>query len=403
MAAGFSAAGYTVVPFVAPADAVVIHGCAITHKAERDSLRLARQARRAASTPIVVVTGCTAEVLGDALRGTDTADLVVGQAGKFAIPALLHRIHPHRFPPPTTIAPADAGPPQFDTTRALVKVQDGCDFRCAYCIVPAARGAPVSRPLGEVVEEIRRLADAGFKEIVLTGANLGCYGNGPRSLVDLVGQAESVPGIERIRLSSIELTTAEQPIVDHMAQSSKLCHFLHVPLQSGDDRILAAMGRRYTAAQYRAAVEYAVAKVPDLGLGTDIIVGFPSEDDRAFASTVRTVEDLPFGNVHVFSYSRRPGTRAADLADPVPESIKKARTAALLALASRKRAEFAARFVGKPVSVLVERVDAAGIGHGWTGQYVEAEITAPALRPNQLVTFTVARVDGAKVVGTAAG
>ena len=270
-----------------------------------------------------------------------------------------------------------------------MKIQDGCDFRCAYCIVPTARGNPTSRPMAEVLEEIRRLADSGFGEIILTGANLGRYEDGLHRLADLIHAIESLPGVKRIRLSSIELTTAEEAVIDLMAHSDKLCRFLHLPLQSGDDRILAAMGRRYTVAAFRCAVEQAVTRIPDLGLGTDIIVGFPGENDAAFESTVHLVRDLPFSNLHVFPYSHRKGTRADTLPNRVPESVKKERVHTLITLGDSKRRLFAERFVGQQVSVLIERVTKEGIGHGWTGQYVEAEVTAPDLKPRQIVNATV--------------
>lgn len=397
MTARFTEAGYDVVPFDMPCDVAVIHGCAITHRAERDSVRAVRGAHRAAPQAVVILTGCPAESPGDR-PGHGDADLVVGQAGKFALPALLHRLHPDRFPaPPAT--PNASALPIFDTCRALIKVQDGCDFRCAYCIVPQARGAPRSRPLAEVAAELRRVADAGFLEIVLTGANLGCYSDGRHRLVDVIQAAEAITGIARIRLSSIELTTAERSIVDHMATSTKLCRFLHIPLQSGDDGVLKAMGRRYTTADYRRGVEYAVTRVPDLGLGTDLIVGFPGETEAAFETTFRFVESLPFSNLHVFPYSARAGTRAATLADPVPTAVKKARVRRLLNSEVRHRSAFADRFIGRTVSVLIEGVNAAGVVHGWTSEYLPASLSGHTIRRGQIVAMRVGRIEGDRLIG----
>ncbi len=398
MAAGFRAAGYAVSPFGAPCDVAVIHGCAITARAERDSLRAARQARRGAASALIVMAGCPAEVLGDALRGEPVIDLVVGQAGKFSIPALLSRLYPDRLPHPTP--DTETGDmPVFDTTRALVKIQDGCDFGCAYCVVPRARGAPRSRPLSEIAEELARLAGAGFREVVLTGANLGCYASGRHRLVDVVEAAEAIPGITRIRLSSIELTTAERGIIDHMASSAKLCRFLHVPMQSGDDGILEAMGRRYTARAFREGIEYAAARVPDIGLGTDIIVGFPGEDEAAFERTVALARALPFSNLHVFPYSRRAGTRAAAMPGQVADIVKKTRLNRLMVLDATKRTEFAERFVGREVTVLLEGVNVQGTGHGWTPEYVETVVQGESLARRQIVQARIAAAEGGRLHG----
>jgi threonylcarbamoyladenosine tRNA methylthiotransferase MtaB len=381
MAAAFEADGYAVVAFGEPCEVCVVHTCAVTHKAEISSVRLARSARRRGAG-VVVLAGCAVEIGGEGLRRRANADLTAGQASKWRLPALLARPSRRRAAPdeapagvPLT-APAESRLPRFAGTRALVKVQDGCDFGCAYCVVPAARGRPRSRPLQAVVRESAGLAAAGYREIVLTGANLGCYADGARRLTDLLAAVEGIGGIERIRLSSIELSTAERGVIDFMAGSAKLCPDLHIPLQSGDDGILRAMGRRYTVGEYCRLIEYAVARVPFLGLGTDILAGFPGEDAAAHANTVRVVRDLPFGNLHVFSYSRRPGTRAGGLPDQVPELAKKERVAELIGLGRKKRADFARRLVGRPVTVLVEGVGggASRWAAGWTRERVAARI-----------------------------
>ncbi len=392
MTAHFAGAGYRVVKHGESVDVAVIHGCAITGKADRDSLRAIRLVRRAAPHAITILAGCPAETRLKRQTGKgDDADLVIGQAGKFALPALLHRLYPARFPPPLQIADTLPVLPVFETLRAFVKVQDGCDFRCAYCVVPETRGRPVSRPIPEVVEEVRRLADSGFREIVLTGANLGCYDDDGRRLVDLVLAIKAIQAVARIRLSSIEITTTEHPIIDLMATSGKLCHFLHIPLQSGDDGILTAMGRRYDVATFRRTIDYALNRIPDLGLGTDIIVGFPGENQQAFENTVRLVRDLPFSNLHVFPYSRRAGTRAEGLAGQLPAVVKKERVRILREMGAVQRAAFAAGFVGKTVEALIEHVDKAGAAHGWTGQYLEAVISGTSLRRGDRAPFTVAR------------
>lgn len=416
MAAGFEAAGYAVVPFGEPCDVCVIHTCSITGRAEQKCLMFARAARRSPIPPLVVLTGCAVDLAGEALKKRCGADLAVGRDAKFDIPRLLEGSrqetgvrnqfegrmadsgirHPAPCPlPPVSSLPPPALLPRFDTTRALVKVQDGCDFRCAYCVVPLARGAARSRPFDDILNEVRLLADAGYCEVVLTGANLGCYQDGSRRLANLIEAVERQTSIQRIRLSSIEVSTTELAVLEYMASSPKLCRYLHIPLQSGDDRILRSMGRRYTSREYRDLAACAVRKIPGIGLGTDVLVGLPGEDDRAFANTLAVLEELPFSNLHIFPYSRRPATRAADMPGQVSASIKKERCLCLKELGRRKRHEFAAQFVGKPVEVLIEAITAQGIGSGWSGERIEAHLHRPQLKTNQLVTFRPARVEGA--------
>lgn len=386
----FTQSGYDLVSFGTPCDVTIIHGCAITGKAEHSSLYAARQAKRVHPNTLVVLAGCPAQTLGAALRGNTSVDLSIGQNGKFALPEALHQLQPGRFPAPPPLPPQTV--PQFETQRALIKVQDGCDFHCTYCIVPAARGNPTSRPIAQIREEVMRVVEAGFNEIVLTGANLGRYEDGGRHLAELVRAIEDISELERIRLSSIEITTTERAIIDHMAHSPKLCHFLHIPLQSGDDRILAAMGRRYDSTTYRRVIDYAIGRIPDLGLGTDIIVGFPGEGEVGFQNTVSLVRDLPFSNLHIFPYSRRNGTRADTMADQVPEARKKERVQALTAIGEIKRQVYAESFVGKPVQVLIERVT-NGKGHGWTGQYMQTQLVGENLKPRQTVVANVTRAE----------
>jgi len=387
MAAAFEAAGYQVVPYGGPCEVCVIHTCSITARAEQKCLMLARAARRRTASPLVVLAGCAVDLAGEALKDRCGADLIVRRDAKFDIPALLEFSRREAV----TGEPRATPLPRFETTRALIKVQDGCDFRCAYCVVPLARGCARSRPEADILNEVRGLTDAGYREVVLTGANLGCYENGSRRLVDLIEAIEQTTPVSRIRLSSIESTTAERAVLDYMASSSKLCRYLHIPLQSGDDAVLTAMGRRYTAKQYRDLVHYAVARVPDLGLGTDVLVGFPGEDERAFSSTIDLINDLPFSNLHIFPYSRRPGTRAAQMPGQAGDTIKKERCAQLKTLGQAKRSGYASRFAGRQVEVLIEKVTDQNVGSGWTSERIEARMQRPGLKPNQLVTFRPTR------------
>jgi threonylcarbamoyladenosine tRNA methylthiotransferase MtaB len=388
IASQFVAAGYRVVDAGQPCDVAVVNSCTITHGAERDCARWARRLRREGAS-CVILAGCAVVQDGERLRQETGVDLIADQTDKFRLIELLHG--PDGIATDVAImgtqVPDHVGMPVFAATRAIVKAQDGCNFRCSYCIVPDARGLPHSRPLGDVVDDVRRLAEQGFREVVVTGANIGCYRDDRHDLVALLQAVEAVDGIERMRISSIESTTVERDVIDFMAGSAKLCHFLHLPLQSGDDDTLRRMGRRYTSDQYREVVAYAVDQIPDLGLGSDIIVGFPGESDAAFESTLACARDLPFSNLHVFSYSQRRGTPAADMPDQIDAAVKKARSAQLIELGKAKRAAFAQRFIGRPVSMLVERVKAGGLATGWSDQYLPVRITKADAKENDIITF----------------
>ena len=412
--AGFEAAGYVTVPFGEACDVSVIHGCLVTARAEKNSLRLARSSKRRNPDAFVIIAGCVAEIGGESVRRAAGADLVAGQQDKYVLPALLAS---HGFPDNTpTFAPEATHPqplygetygpvltPRFDTKRAIVKIQDGCEFYCAYCIVPRARGRCRSRPLTKILDEIRGLAGAGHREIVLTGANIGCYNEQGRRLADLLELVETETPVERIRISSLEITTAERAVIDFMATSNKLCRFLHLPLQSGCDTVLAAMGRRYSARQYRETIEYALDKIGPFGLSTDVLAGFPGEDAAAFNETERFLDSLPFSNVHVFAYSPRPGTPAASRGEQVAEPEKRRRVAHLIALGKRRRTEFARQWIGRDVQVLIETVDASGRGKGWSGEYLPACISGRQLRPNSMVRFRPEATEGEVLIGQVTG
>ena len=418
-AADFTAAGWSVAPFAAPSDVVVIHGCAVTRIAEQKCLQLARGIKRAACQagapePFVVLVGCVVEA--DATRrdvaGVDLlvvrrdkerlAEIVVarfqescrrnGRAGPPDPPsgdALDERVGQEHGGSGGPALPGGAvtNPPR--RKRAFLKVQDGCNFFCSYCIVPHTRGAPVSRPWQAVLAEARALAQAGFAELVVTGCNVACYRDGTRGLADLVAALAALDEVQRIRLSSVEPSTSEREIIAFMAECPKLCRYLHLPLQSGDAATLRRMGRRYTPEEYAATVQAAARRMPDLGLGTDLIAGFPGETNEAFARTRKFVAALPFSNLHVFSYSERPGTPAAAYPDAVPPGVRKARAQELIRLREEQRRAFARQFVGRPVETLIEGIGKDGRGHGWSGQYLDCHVTGVGRADiGKIVVFT---------------
>lgn len=400
IASEFQAAGYAVTDWGKPCEVAVVHSCAVTAGAEQTSARLVRAALRQTPRPFTVLAGCAAEVAGARLQSITGADLVVSQRDKFDIPARMASLKRPALVARSSCSPGKASPPPlppfFSTTRALVKIQDGCDFKCAYCIVPLARGKSVSRPSAEILDDIERLAERGTREIMLTGANIGCFRRSRMRLPDLLARVEMIAGIERIRIGSIEMSTAEKAVIDFMAQSAKLCRSLHFPLQSGDDGILKAMGRCYAARDYRQRIEYAAATLDTPGLGADIVVGFPGEDRRAFANTLALVRDLPFSNLHVFPFSPRPGTRAWSMGPSVPHAEKRARVARLIALGEKKKRLFARSWLYREVAVLIENTSPRYGKRGWTGEYLPAVVHDTRARANEIVRFVPnAIADGA--------
>lgn len=397
MTADFLAAGVERTADVAQADICVVHSCAVTRMAERETLRLVRARRQGqrCGRPLIVLTGC-AVACNDADRLLAAgADLLVPRAeADTLVPQVLARLR--RSAPAPLPSPL---PPRFQTRRALLRVQDGCDFNCAYCIVPLTRGAPVSRPWQEVLDEGQALLDRGHRELVVTGCNLACYRGGTRGLPELAEALCQLATNGRIRLGSVEPGTVERELGGVMRRHGNLCRFLHLPLQSGDDGILARMGRRYTRADLHATLGALLATVPGLALGTDLITGLPGENERAFEHTRQLLQAFPFANLHVFPYSPRPGTRAADMPGRPPMAVARTRARQLRALGAASRTRFAAGWIGRPVEVLIEGRDADGGVHGWSDTYLPCRFTDRQTPPGHLATFIPARADGDVLLG----
>jgi threonylcarbamoyladenosine tRNA methylthiotransferase MtaB len=378
-----------------PSDLVVINTCSVTEKGEASCRNAIRQALRRRADAFVVVTGCYAQVGLEALRSIEGIDMIVGTEYKDKFPAFIDA--PRKLPDPVVlhrnlIDDSDFEIPftgYYHTTRASLKVQDGCDFFCSFCIIPFTRGRERSRKLDDLLREARELAGRGYQELVLTGVNIGRYENGGTTFDGMVGKLEEIENLRRIRITSIEPTTIEASLVSRMARSEKLCHYLHVPIQSGDSAVLEEMNRRYTAYTYRAFLEGVLDEVPDVGLGTDVIVGFPGETDESFERTCRLLESIPFAYFHVFSYSKRYGTKASRLPAQVPTGTIKERSERLRDLSFRKRRAFAERFVGREVEVLFEQKDENGLWTGFTGNYLRVGVASAEPLRNRLRRVTL--------------
>ncbi|MDR3588552.1 MAG: tRNA (N(6)-L-threonylcarbamoyladenosine(37)-C(2))-methylthiotransferase MtaB [Negativicutes bacterium] len=375
----FKQRGYEIVDFDKPAEVYVINTCSVTHLGERKSRQLIRRATRTSPDATVVVTGCYAQISPAEVGAIEGVDVVVGTSQRHRLVDLVEEaVSSHeKIAKVGDIMVADEFEdiPLFAApgrTRAFLKIQEGCANYCTYCIIPYARGPLRSRPPASVIRETEKLVAAGFQEIVLTGIHLGAYGrdiSGDLTLTDAVKAVLAVPGVVRLRLSSLESLEVSAELIAIMSRDKRLCPHLHLPLQAGDDHVLAAMNRHYTAADYSRLVRELQAQVPDLAVSTDIIVGFPGETEAMFANTLALVESIDFARIHVFPYSRRQGTPAAGYPDQVPEAEKKLRVQALTALAGDKAENFQRRFIGREMEVLLEGEN-KGVVEGLTGNYL---------------------------------
>jgi threonylcarbamoyladenosine tRNA methylthiotransferase MtaB len=385
-------------------DVVVINTCTVTAESTASSRRLIRKTAEAHPGATVVVTGCYAVAEPEEVRAIPGVDLVVGNDHKDRLAALVTAVPAVRRLP-LVMRPA---PVERLRTRVAVKAQTGCDEWCTFCIIPRTRGPLRSHPEDQVVADVRRQVERGVREVVLTGVHLGKYGEdrGEReALARLVDRLTAIDGLLRLRLSSVLPVQVTPALVQRVRDDPKVCRHLHVPLQAGDDEVLARMHRPYRVAEFLARVEHAKAEVPGLGLSTDVIVGFPGETRAQFAATMAVVERVGFSKLHVFRYSQRPDTPAATMPDQVPVAEKKARARELIALGSELRRSFHEDHVGRPLQVLVETAG-EGLAEGTSDNYVKVRFPGGAELVDRVVTVRGLRADAegmeAELMGGAA-
>lgn len=406
----FADQGFRIVPYEDEADVYVVNTCTVTGLADAESRKIIRRAiRRKPADGLVVVTGCYAQRDPDALREITGVDLVLGNTEKSQ---LLDHVKRHledrrlagdlwvADTPRTTAFLAHGQRERPGTegarTRATLKIQDGCNQKCTYCIIPSVRGISISRDPDEVLQEARSLAALGYREIALTGVNTGCYGLDldPRmQLADLILRLQSLGLPLRYRLNSLEPQTVTERLLDAIEQSEAFCRHFHVPMQHGDTRILRRMGRTYQASSYRDAVQAIHARFPTAGIGADLMVGFPGEQDGHFGNSCEFVESLPLSYLHVFTYSTRDGTPATRMPGHVDAQTKQDRSHKLHNLEEVLRRRFQARLAGQQEVLLVEsKPGPSGRLTGLCSNYLRVELCgseASLPRPNEMWRITI--------------
>ena len=407
LARQLATAGYSVVSEAESADFYVLNSCTVTHVADRKARQAVRAARRQNPNGVIIVTGCYAQRAPDVLRQMPEIDLVVGNTGKPSLPQMIKRLSGG----PTTACAA--GDDEFPTavfsirSRAMIKIQEGCDQVCAYCIVPKVRGRERSIPLDEIVHAVNEREEVGCKEVVLTGTQLGSYGfdldcTDIRGLVDALLRRTTIP---RIRISSLQPQDISDDLLD-LWSDPRLCPHFHVPLQSGSDAILKKMRRRYTAAEFLDAVHRIKRTVLGVGVTADAIAGFPGETDEDFRQTVDVCQAAELASVHVFPYSIRDGTSAAHFDDQIDPRIKSKRVRLLSETADRMAHEFRKSFIGDTRPVLWERTlpsEGETVWTGLTDNYLRVRTATTADLANRITPATIEALDGStmtvRVVG----
>ena len=372
----------------APPDVIIVNTCAVTAEAEHKARHAVRKLRREYTRARIIAVGCAAAANGDALRRAG-ADLVCGNAGKRDIAAFLNGGEPRADESVGVFRENRLSSFPF-RSRAFIKIQEGCDNRCSYCIVPNLRGPARSREFAEVLAECRHALDAGFPELVLTGVNTCAYADGARRLPELLAAIAALPGDFRIRIGSTEPALGHRDLIDAVAELPTMCRFLHLSLQSGCDATLRRMNRRYTAQEYADFAAEAKRRIPGLHLGTDVIVGFPGESDDEFAASCAFVEQIGFANIHIFAYSPRPGTPAATMPErPSPEVVKR-RCGELRKIAKAAAERFAASQIGCTLPVIFERIH-DGTARGWSDNYLEVTVPAARVETGKIIPVVATR------------
>lgn len=401
----FIDAGYTKVEFETGAEIVVINTCSVTENADKECKKVVKSALKLVPSAFIIVVGCYAQLKPHEIAEIPGVDLVLGASEKFAI--LKYLLHSEKQEN-AEIHSCEIEQANFfkdaysigDRTRAFLKVQDGCDYTCSYCTIPLARGISRSDTVENVLSSAKNIASQGIKEIVLTGVNIGDYGKGEfgnkkhaHTFLDLVKELDKVESIERIRISSIEPNLLKDETIDYVAKSKRFVPHFHIPLQSGSNKILKLMRRRYLRELYAERVTHIKKVLPHCCIGVDVIVGFPGESDEDFLETYHFLNELDISYLHVFTYSERDNTDAALMPNVVPISVRRKRNKMLRILSEKKRRHFYEQQLGKTYDVLFEADNKNGMMHGFTTNYVKVKTVYDSTLINTTVASKLIKID----------
>ena len=392
--------GYQIVDFDSKADIYIINTCTVTNTSDKKSEKMIKRARKQNKDAIIIAMGCHAQIKGDNID----ADIIIGNKDKSKIISLIEEYQENknkikRIYNLDNISFEDMYISSFNShTRAFVKIQDGCDAFCSYCIIPYARGPIRSKDPKTVIKEITSLVENGYKEIILTGIHTGKYGKDINyTFEQLLKDIIKIKNLYRIRISSIEINELTDPILNLIKDNKIIAKHLHIPLQSGSDKILKLMDRKYDLKFYKDRIEKIRKMIKDVSITTDLIVGFPNENEKDMEDTLKFLKEIKFTKIHTFPYSKREGTKAASMENQIDETIKRKRVKTVLELSDQLEQDFYQSKLNETEEVIIEQTK-DGKSYGYTSNYIKVEIDSP-LKPNEVISVKINKVNNKKVTG----
>ena len=392
--------GYQIVDFDSKADIYIINTCTVTNTSDKKSEKMIKRARKQNKDAIIIAMGCHAQIKGDNID----ADIIIGNKDKSKIISLIEEYQENknkikRIYNLDNVSFEDMYISSFNShTRAFVKIQDGCDAFCSYCIIPYARGPIRSKDPKTVIKEITSLVENGYKEIILTGIHTGKYGKDINyTFEQLLKDIIKIKNLYRIRISSIEINELTDPILDLIKDNKIIAKHLHIPLQSGSDKILKLMDRKYDLKFYKDRIEKIRKMIKDISITTDLIVGFPNENEKDMEDTLKFLKEIKFTKIHTFPYSKREGTKAASMENQIDETIKRKRVKTVLELSDQLEQDFYQSKLNKTEELIIQQTK-DGKSYGYTSNYIKVEIDSP-LKPNEVISVKINKVNNKKVTG----